>query len=377
MKPSFFEKFRRVTASTAYLPEIDGLRFLAVFWVAIIMHTTHYLDEKFYNSQLIKSRVWKFIVLEGTHGMYLFFMISGFILSIPFARTYIKNQEKVDLKRYYLRRLTRLEPPYIIALLVFFLAHVFVIKKYALSQLVPSLLASLVYSHDLIYGQHSIILPVAWSLEIEVQFYILAPLLCLLFKIKQKYIRRLIFLLIMICGAYYFSYAIPRLDNLLRFIHYFMGGMVLADLYVSRNGRTTDSKAGYVLGIITLLILLSIPSYYKFPGLLIKLLILLILFHQVLFNSRIKATFSAKGMAVVGGMCYSIYLLHFGIISCFGTIMLSRNTSFDYNHAPLYLIAITLIILLLSSAYFYYIEKPFMKFRLKRLEQKAKKDMVI
>ncbi|HYH16354.1 MAG TPA: acyltransferase family protein, partial [Flavisolibacter sp.] len=125
MVSSFFDKFRRITASTDYLPEIDGLRFLAVFWVAIIMHTTHFLNEKLYNNQLIKQGPWKWVILEGTHGMYLFFMISGFILSLPFAKAYLKSDDPVSLKRYYLRRLTRLEPPYIIALVIFFLAHLF------------------------------------------------------------------------------------------------------------------------------------------------------------------------------------------------------------------------------------------------------------
>jgi peptidoglycan/LPS O-acetylase OafA/YrhL len=375
MTPSFFEKFRRVTASTAYLPEIDGLRFLAVFWVAIIMHTTHYLNDKFYQGQLIKQGPWRWVILEGTHGMYLFFMISGFILSLPFARAYLKSQERVNFKRYYLRRLTRLEPPYIIALLVFFLAHAFIIKKYAISQLVPSLLASLIYAHDLIYGQHSLILPVAWSLEIEVQFYLLAPLLCLFFKIKSSATRRLIFLLIIVGGAYYFSYVIPRHENLLRYLHYFMVGLFLADLYVSQNGKFINSMVGYIIGIIALVTALCIPSYYIFPMLLLKLIVLFMLFSQVLLNERIKAMFSAKGLTLIGGMCYSIYLLHFGIISCFGTIMLSRNTSFDVNHAPLYLIAITLLILLLSAAFYFYVEKPFMKFRVKRLEQESKKEV--
>jgi len=374
---SFFEKFRRVTASTSYLPEIDGLRFLAVFWVAIIMHTTHYLDEKFYTNQLIKEGPWKWVVLEGTHGMFLFFMISGFILSLPFARAYLKGDEPVNLKRYYLRRLTRLEPPYIIALLLFFLAHVFIVKKYALSQLVPSLFASLIYSHDLIYGYHSIVLPVAWSLEIEVQFYILAPLFCLLFKIKTVWLRRLIFLLVMLGGSYYFLYAVPRLDNVVRFMHYFFAGLLLADLYVMKEGKSKGSVGGYFIGIVALVALLSIPSYYRFPMLLMKLLLLFVAFYQVLFNQQLKAIFSVRGITLIGGMCYSIYLLHFGIISGFGTLLLSQSKSFDYNHALLYLIALTGLILLISAAYFYYVEKPFMKFKLKRLEQKSKEKALI
>jgi peptidoglycan/LPS O-acetylase OafA/YrhL len=376
MASSFFEKFRRVTASTAYLPEVDGLRFLAVFWVAIIMHTTHYLDEKFYNNQLIKPGPWKWVVLEGAQGMSLFFMISGFILSLPFAKAHLKNEAKVSLKRYYLRRVTRLEAPYIIALLIFFLAHIFVIKKYTISQLVPSLLASTVYLHDLIYGRHSVILPVAWSLEVEVHFYILAPILCMVFKLRSMLIRRIALLFVIaitLMTARYFNHP----TNFSMFLPYFFSGLLLSDLYVCKNQRVNESLSGYILGIFALVALLAIPSYNKLPMMIFKLIVLFVLFYQVLFNSRMKAMFSVKGITLIGGMCYSIYLLHFGIISCFGTILLSRDSVFNYNHAPLYLILITLLILLISAAYFYYIEKPFMRFRLKQLEQKSKKEVLI
>ena len=150
----------------------------------------------------------------------------------------------------------------------------------------------------------------------------------------------------------------------------------MADLYIQRN-ETKDSIAGYILGVLSLLTLLFVPSYYTPSNQFLKLLLLLIVFYQVLFNSRMKAMFSAKGIALVGGMCYSIYLLHFGIISCFGTVLLSRKNVFDYNLAPVYLILITVLILVISAAYFYYIEKPFMKFKLKQLEQKSKKDVLI
>lgn len=371
MLSTFFDKFRRVTASTHYLPEIDGLRFLAVFWVAIVMHTTNYLDEKFYNSELIGTGYWRWFILEGTHGMYLFFMISGFILSLPFAKTFLTSGPKVDLKRYYLRRLTRLEPPYIIALLIFFLAHVFVLNKYAAGELVPSFFASLVYSHELLFNQHSLIMPVAWSLEIEVQFYLLAPLLCTIFVIKSQWIRRLLFLLIIICGSVYCFYGV-RHANLLRFAHYFFAGMLLADLYVSKDGRSQHSSIGFVIGIVALIALFVFPSHYEFAALLVKLAILFIVFYTALFNNQFKELFSIKWLTIIGGMCYSIYLLHFGIISCFGAIMLTVTNTYSYTQVPLFIIVLTLLILCISAAYFYFIEKPFMQYNSKRLKQQGK-----
>src|SRR2546421_3270894 len=56
--------------------------------------------------------------------------------------------------------------------------------------LAPHLRASAFYVHNIVYHEFSSINPVAWSLEIEVQFYILAPLLACVFLIRNKSMRR-------------------------------------------------------------------------------------------------------------------------------------------------------------------------------------------
>src|SRR3954462_11306684 len=112
MRASFFKKFRRITYSTSYLPEIDGLRFLAIFSVVVIMHISYYLNEKFYGGDFVYNHYWKNFIIEGGVGVPLFFVISGFILALPFAKWRLNGERQVRLKNYYLRRVTRLEPPY-------------------------------------------------------------------------------------------------------------------------------------------------------------------------------------------------------------------------------------------------------------------------
>ena len=104
MPSSFFSKFRRITYSTAYLPEVDGLRFLAIFSVVVIMHINHYIDEKFLHGQLVKEGYWKSIILEGGMGVPLFFVISGFILSIPFARWHLNGEKKSSAKKLLFKK---------------------------------------------------------------------------------------------------------------------------------------------------------------------------------------------------------------------------------------------------------------------------------
>ncbi|MER3469815.1 MAG: hypothetical protein C4330_00350 [Chitinophagaceae bacterium] len=88
MEP-FLQRFRRVTYSTNYLPEIDGLRFIAIFLVVVHMHVIHYMDEKFFNDGLITHPYLKALIFEGNFGVYLFFIISDFILELPFAKSYL------------------------------------------------------------------------------------------------------------------------------------------------------------------------------------------------------------------------------------------------------------------------------------------------
>jgi peptidoglycan/LPS O-acetylase OafA/YrhL len=367
---SFFDKFQRITASTQYMPEIDGLRFIALFWVVTFMHSVHFLDVKFYNNRLVPEGFWKTVLFEGAHGMYLFFIISGFILSLPFAKTYFKGEPKVPWKRYLTRRLTRIEPPYIIALFIFFAAHLFIIQKFTLAQLLPSLGASLIYSHGFIFGQHSIILPVAWSLEVEVQFYLLAPIFCVLFKIKMVWLRRLILVAVILAGLFYMDHYVGAeghrpYPHVFVYIHYFFSGLLLADLYVHHEAKPRASQLGLLLGVFALVGSFILPTHYRLPGIFIKLIFLFCLFYQTLFNSILKKALSVKIITVIGGMCYSAYLFHFGVLSAFDLIAKSVIDVSNLFMAPLFLLIVTFLILLCAGIFYFFVERPFMQWKVK------------
>src|SRR5690606_39048294 len=116
------DKLTRVTSGGNLIREVDGLRFVAIFPVVV-----QHLHERFErNTSLIFSthpeyEISSFIASRGFIGVYIFFVISGFILALPFASHQIHGTKEVNLKSYYWRRITRLEPPYIIAMTSFFL----------------------------------------------------------------------------------------------------------------------------------------------------------------------------------------------------------------------------------------------------------------
>ena len=61
-------------------------------------------------------------------------------------------------------------------------------------------------------------------------------------------------------------------------------------------------------------------------------------------------------------MCYSIYLLHFAIVSATGQLMIKLGwASGNQAFFMLYVLLFSAIVLVVSSIYFFFIEKPFMR----------------
>ena len=161
-------RLSRETSSGRFIPEMDGLRFVAIGMV-VIFHLNSYLLASLHDSGSLPRSDWlRPIALVGFRGVELFFVISGFLLGLPFAAHHLKNASPVSLRKYYLRRLTRLEPPYIVAMLGLFAVAVSIQGKTA-ANLYPHLAASLFYLHNLIFGSPSPAMGVAWSLEVEVR----------------------------------------------------------------------------------------------------------------------------------------------------------------------------------------------------------------
>lgn len=252
----------RVTSpGRQFIPEIDGLRFLAIAMV-VAYHLHDHLTQR--HPALIPWRSDRELGYElfqqGHIGVQLFFVISGFILAMPMAKWRLATGRPVTLKTYYWRRLTRLEPPYVINLLILF-ALLLVVRGDAVETLVGPLLASMTYTHNVIYGEMSRINFVAWSLEIEAQFYLIAPLLGQLYRIAQPIVRRTAVLGVGVL-AYVIEYilrerygsAVPT--TLLGSLIFFVIGWMLADITISKP-ETGSSQTRYFWDAIHLACLLG------------------------------------------------------------------------------------------------------------------------
>lgn len=182
-------------------------------------------------------------LLEKTNfGLELFFVISGFVLALPFLSARLGDGKPVSLKSYYLRRLTRIEPPYVVMLTVIF--ALLLLRGYG--EGTSHYLAGLAYVHQLVFGESNRLNSVAWSLEIEVQFYCLLPLLVVVFCDPRPRVRRLMVMLVATLAVALQLQGLrsePRLSTLIvNVLPFFLAGWLLADVYLFDWGGTPTER---------------------------------------------------------------------------------------------------------------------------------------
>jgi peptidoglycan/LPS O-acetylase OafA/YrhL len=152
-----------------YLPGLDGMRALAVVAV-MIYHANH---------------TW---LPGGYLGVEVFFVISGYLITLLLIGEH-ERAGHVDLKQFWARRAKRLLPALymMMALLMIYMAFFF---RRAMGQVRGDIISGLLYSanwYQIWVGQGytaaNLFVPLRhlWSLAVEEQFYIVWPLVMVLF----------------------------------------------------------------------------------------------------------------------------------------------------------------------------------------------------
>jgi peptidoglycan/LPS O-acetylase OafA/YrhL len=363
--PRWLEPYSRITSSGEYQPEIDGLRFVAILFVYIYHLAGDVLRRSGpSNSPEFSENALFHLTQELNIGVPMFFVISGFILGLPFAKQYLNGAKPVNLRRYFIRRVTRLEPPYLISLLLFFLLKMLG-GRGSFANLLPHFLASSLYLHNFVYWAPSEINIVAWSLEIEVQFYVLAPILALVFKLGNRLLR-LALLFAAIAGfasmsGYGASHPIINL-SLLGNGQYFLAGFLLAEV-IAADGISSPSASrwDWIGGLAWGTFFWSLGSrspLYSFVSPFLMAMMYLAVMRSLVF----KWLFTRSVIVVAGGMCYSIYLVHNYLIASLGFLVggVYRDAGFAWRLGVQFLL-ITPCVLLVSAAFFRLIERPCMR----------------
>jgi peptidoglycan/LPS O-acetylase OafA/YrhL len=160
-----------VSPARERLDVLDGLRGCAVLLVV------------WYHVWLVSGQgagPLTFIAQSGYLGVDLFFFISGFCLYYPYARAALAGRPMPELGHFFERRAMKIVPSYCIALLVFAIVYraQFASPQDALWQVV----AHLTFIHPLDQTTFGSISGPLWTIGIEVQFYMLFPLIAIGFS---------------------------------------------------------------------------------------------------------------------------------------------------------------------------------------------------
>ncbi len=153
---------------------LDGLRGLAI----VLVFGYHTWLFSWYTPR------WPFDVIARTGylGVELFFLISGFCLFYPYARHALGDGPRQSLGDFAFRRFIKIVPSYFVALAVTAIVALPILRG-------PGALAVPLAQHALFVNNwfdddFGTINSVFWSLGIEVQFYLVFPLLAIAFALR-------------------------------------------------------------------------------------------------------------------------------------------------------------------------------------------------
>jgi len=364
---------RITTSGREFIPQIDGLRFVAIIaviafhvWSIGTFHLGHAGD---------RSNIVGQCLVSGSCGVQLFFMISGFILALPFAKQHLAGGKTVRLRDYFKRRLTRIEPPYIIQMVFVFAFAALVLRWSLMHQHIfggeswwryttPHMLASLVYAHDFIYKEYPYPNIVLWSLEIEVQFYIVAPLLACLFVIRHHWGRRILIALLVLAWPWLISFLglepVAARVWLLKALPNFLTGFLLVEFYLT--GWLGAAKKSFIWDLVCLLCgpALIFGRLQILPDALEPWTLLLLA--VAVFRGRLASwLLSNPWTTTIGGMCYTIYMYHWLLIAVIIRATIHLQTGTLWLDLLVQFLVLTPSIILVSAFLFAWFERPFMR----------------
>ena len=174
-----------VRAEAGTVPSFDGLRGIAVLWV-VMFHYVALGDAA--RDPWIRAigaiPLVDAVVRNGYLGVDLFFLISGFLLTLPWFVHRAAGQDAPSAREFYARRVRRIVPAYYVQLALLFLLFVPLLRGwdywkrdlYVIAWNAVAHAGFLQLTSPLTSGSLAVN-GALWTLAIEAQYYLLLPLL--------------------------------------------------------------------------------------------------------------------------------------------------------------------------------------------------------
>ena len=174
-----------VRAAAGTVPSLDGMRGIAVLWVVMFHYAALGDASRDAWIQAIGAiPLLDAVVRNGYLGVDLFFLISGFLLVLPWFVHAAAGQEPPSAREFYARRVRRIVPAYYVQLALLFLLFIPLLRgwdywKRDLNVILWNAVAHagfLQLTSPLTSGTLAVN-GALWTLAIEAQYYLLLPLI--------------------------------------------------------------------------------------------------------------------------------------------------------------------------------------------------------
>ncbi len=365
-----------------YFNGLDGLRAIAAF--AVVFHHIEFYKYRDGITSLFDFRYLRFFIFHlGENGVFLFFVLSGFLI------TYLLFDEKdwykdISLKKFYLRRIYRIWPLYFLIVIVSFWLLPFMTKHIDIFSASPYYFSQVIdetnYSGKsfilfisflpnvalLVYNKFIVGCSQLWSVGIEEQFYLFWPLLIIIFS-KKKIIG--VFLIIIL----FFGFTNYSVNPLLKIINktfpfqYMAIGSLGAVIYKYHKEKVINilqKKLFYYLILIAIFLLLffEITNHF-YQNLLLSFLFLSLILITINSNFRLL---NHSLIVYLGKVSYGIYMYHFLAMY----FIIPAANKYLLENLYLYNLVIYFIVFLLTSILSHFSFKYFETFFLRMKEKK-------
>jgi peptidoglycan/LPS O-acetylase OafA/YrhL len=361
---------RELSDRTLQLDSLDGLRGLAVL-IVFLSHTS--------NRGIYLLPFANFAAI-GKSGVFLFFVLSSFLLTLPFVRKGAEAGTKNFLMNYSLRRFFRVYPLYFLYLLLGLMTSLALWTIFDLKKPIgiPFFLTLTDFFEHLLLVQGK---GVTWSILVEFHYYFMLPVLALTYSIvlKNKLLpsAALTAVLVMLSQVIWPQSELADNDSRLGpYLPIFFMGSLLAVIFHRWQGSSLRRNrkavmAIEILGALALVALIfTIPSvssfilgkpiifyayYFHQQLILFGLLWSVVVFSSVAGLGVLRRLFETPFLRYLGFISFSVYLLHIVVLDIVGKL------GADFPMLGWIMLVVTLA---LSHMSWLLIERPTSKIRL-------------
>ncbi|MCT4236776.1 acyltransferase [Elizabethkingia anophelis] len=314
----------------------------------------------------------------GFIGVDMFFVISGYLITSIILHQ--KSSNKFSFISFYESRIKRIVPAYYFALLLVAIAGSFIYLDFDLQVLRRSLITSAFFISNVYFGGGDNYFGAklaenpllhTWSLAIEMQFYLLLPILLILFR--KKILPYIISLLIVIITAYVEykfinkGYSSELYFSLLSRIPEFLIGSLFSIILVNSKIKLSKNINPLFLSIVGVLMIfysiIFIDEKTLFPGITAFIPCIGVSLILISSDNLITKFLSHKIVVYIGSLSYSLYLWHWPIMA----YIRYRNGVYEgYQFTFTEIIFITILTFVLAWISYKFVENTYRKLNNKK-----------